>query len=57
MKKESGFVEKYMQMVKNCLPCGGDKEKGNANFSLTNSLTNSSINGTIVLRNNIKADV
>lgn len=27
MKKESGFVEKYMQMVKNCLPCGGDREK------------------------------
>lgn len=32
MEKESGFVEKYTQMVKNCLPCGGDKEKDNANF-------------------------
>lgn len=27
MKKESGFVEKYMQMVKNCLPCGGERGK------------------------------
>ena len=27
MRKEHFFVEKYMQMVKNCLPCGRDGKK------------------------------